>query len=64
MVPEDRRAIVAPFGRLRTPEAIHIMSIYIDPDYRGQGVGKTMMLEAELLEHFARNVTRRDSPGF
>jgi ribosomal protein S18 acetylase RimI-like enzyme len=49
MVPEDRRAIVAPVGRLRTPEAMHIAMIYVDPNCRSLGVGKAMMLKAESL---------------
>ena len=49
MVPEDRGALAAPFARLRTPEAMHIMMICVDQEYRSQGVGKTMMLEAESL---------------
>ena len=49
MVPEDRAALVEPFGRLRTPEAMHIISICVDSRCRGQGVGKTLMLEVESL---------------
>ena len=49
MVPEDRGALAAPFARLRTPEAMHILSICIDQEYRSQGVGKTMMPEAESV---------------
>jgi ribosomal protein S18 acetylase RimI-like enzyme len=49
MVPEDRGVLAAPFARLRTPEAMHIMMICVDQEYRSQGVGKTMMLEAESL---------------
>ena len=49
MVPKARGALAAPVGRLRTLEAMHILSICVDSEYRGQGVGETMMLEVEKL---------------
>ena len=49
LVPEDRGAIAAPFSRLRTPEAMHILMICVDQEYRSQGVGKKMMVEAESV---------------
>jgi GNAT superfamily N-acetyltransferase len=47
LVPGDRGAIVAPFGRLRTPEAMHIFSICVDLENRSRGAGAKMMGEAE-----------------
>ena len=49
LVPGDRGALDAPFGHLRTPEAMHIMMICVDQDYRSQGAGKRLMLEAESV---------------
>ena len=67
MVPEDRGALVAPFSRLRTPEAMHILMICVDQEYRSRGIGKTMMLEAESLAIRAGTKltslnVRRDNP--
>ena len=49
LVPAERRAIAAPVRQLRTPDAMHIMMICVDPDYRSEGVGKAMLSEAERL---------------
>jgi ribosomal protein S18 acetylase RimI-like enzyme len=49
LVPEERRAVVAPVGRLRTPDAMHIMMIYVDPENRSAGVGNAMLSKAERL---------------
>jgi ribosomal protein S18 acetylase RimI-like enzyme len=49
LIPEERRAVVAPVGRLRTPDAMHIMMICVEPDYRSKGIGKALLSQAERL---------------
>jgi ribosomal protein S18 acetylase RimI-like enzyme len=47
LVPEDRKRVNASFGRLRTPDAFHIVSVGVVEDRRGRGIGELLMKEAE-----------------
>lgn len=47
LIPEERKHLNAPFVHLRTPGACHTISLCVDRAYRGQGIGKSLMVEAE-----------------
>ena len=53
LVPEERRPAVAPFGRLRTPDAMHVLSVNVEPQSRGRGIGKMLLTEAETRAKLA-----------
>jgi len=47
LIPEERKHLNAPFVHLRTPGVCHITSLCVDRAYRSQGIGKSLMIEAE-----------------
>jgi len=47
LIPEERKHLNAPFVHLRTQGACHIIALCMDRAYRGQGIGRSLMVEAE-----------------
>jgi ribosomal protein S18 acetylase RimI-like enzyme len=47
LVPEERRWANAPFGRLRTPGAFHVISLCVDEESHRRGIGRLLMAEVE-----------------
>ncbi len=43
LIPEERKGSLAPFSRLRTPGAFHVLSVCVQDGCRGQGVGSSLM---------------------
>ncbi|MCP8937499.1 GNAT family N-acetyltransferase [Alsobacter sp. SYSU M60028] len=47
LVAEERKRHFAPFAGLRTPGSFHVFGIYVDPDHRSGGVGRSLLAAAE-----------------